>query len=101
MLANRYRFTSFRRSNILQIPKILNRSVSSDLNHHFSHKNAVLLTNLPTNITSENLLEKLKDLKKKEVHLQPGCALHFIEQADAEKSSKILAQKNKKLKVSS
>jgi hypothetical protein len=52
-----------------------------NLSSPFNCKNAVLLTNLPENITLPVLKEKLKDLDMKDVHLQPGCSLHFTDKS--------------------
>jgi hypothetical protein len=64
-------------SRIHNTVKRQNFSLSTPLHR----KNAVLLTNLPENITLPVLKEKLRDLDMKDVHLQPGCSLHFTDES--------------------
>jgi hypothetical protein len=81
-------FFNFRSRNIniyraLSSKKPNTVATEKPFNSYLSNKNAILVKNIPPSTTLGGLMEKLKDLDKKSVDLQPGCSLHFVEEADA------------------
>lgn len=61
-----------------------------------SNRNVVLIKGLPLTATSENLGASLAHIENvRKIEVEPGCALHFLSEADAEYSaSKIRSEFN-------
>lgn len=72
---------------------------STSIHHLLNNKNAALITNLPPEITQSALLEKLKDIAKKDVYLQPGCSIHYLDKSKAIVSAEYLSSKGLKVRL--
>ncbi|RYG60226.1 hypothetical protein EON64_19470 [archaeon] len=57
--------------------------------------NTILLRNLPDTLEQESLAQLVKDIDHRKVELQPGCTLHFLNNDEATKASKVLVEKEK------
>ena len=60
------------------------RYVSSQTNSGSVSKTNIKLNNLPISSTLSSLKESLKDLNLRRIELEPGCVLHFSNEAEAE-----------------
>lgn len=76
-----------------------NASLSTVTTAGPSTKTTVILTNLHESVTLTQLQDALKDVKQRKIELQPGCALHFVEQSQAETVAQYLSQKNNNFQV--
>jgi hypothetical protein len=96
MLRNKLSF--LQRTKLSVWRDVQTRSLSISLDKHYSIKNSALITNLSPTVTSKLLKDKCQGINKKDIHLQPGCALHFLDEAEALLSAEYLS-KTHKLKV--
>ena len=60
------------------------RYVSSQTNNGSVSKTNIKLSNLPISANLSSLKESLKDLNLRRIELEPGCVLHFSNEAEAE-----------------
>lgn len=64
-----------------------------------STKTTAILTNLHESVTLNGLQDSLKDVTMRKLELQPGCALHFVEESQAQAVATFLTNKNSGLSV--
>lgn len=62
-------------------------------------KKAVLVTDLPTDITGKAMADRLTNLNVVSLHMQPGCTLHFHSKEEAEKVASQLTAAKKVVQV--
>lgn len=64
-------------------------------------KKAVLVTDLPVDITAKSMAERLTNLNVVSLHMQPGCTLHFQSKEEAETIASKLTAAKKHVQVNS